>query len=468
MVDVPIKRKLTAILYTDAVDYSLHTGADEVGTHRKLSTALDLISNLINEADGRVVHYAGDAVLAEFQSIVAAVDTAVNIQNALLERSSDNSDDKPVLFRIGVNIGEVIVDRNDIYGDGVNITARLESLADPGGICISGRVFEQIEGKLALLFEDIGKHEVKNISKPLHVYAITPSKHEHNSTALVKSPTSLHQKVKFCTAVDGVQIAYSSVGHGPPIVKTANWLNHLEYDWESPVWSHLFHALAQEHTLVRFDQRGNGLSDWDAEDLSFQSWIKDMETVVEATGLRRFAILGISQGCASAIEYAVLHPEFVSHLILYGGYMRGKLHRGSPVALAQEEAMTSLISSGWGQDNPAFRQVFTSLLIPGASSEQMNWFNELQRRTTTPENAVRLRKIQIDINVTDLAARVTAPTLVLHTRDDAVVPFEEGRLMAATIPNARFVALEGCNHLFLENEPAWPRFLKEVHTFLEQ
>ena len=240
-----------------------------------------------------------------------------------------------------------------------------------------------------------------------------------------------------------MRIAYAEVGTGPPLVKAANWLNHLEYDWESPIWSPLLHELAAAHRLIRYDARGNGLSDWEVDDISFEAFVRDMESVVEATGIQRFALLGISQGCAVSIAYAVRHPERVSHLVLYGGFARGKRKRGSPQDIEQADAVLTLIRQGWGQENPAFRQIFTSLFIPGATAEQVQWFNELQQRTTSPENAARIRRAVDDIDVTDLLARVAVPTLVLHCRSDAGQPFEEGRTLAAGIRGARFVALEG-------------------------
>jgi pimeloyl-ACP methyl ester carboxylesterase/DNA-binding winged helix-turn-helix (wHTH) protein len=274
------------------------------------------------------------------------------------------------------------------------------------------------------------------------------------------------QEVRFCTAPDGVRIAYAAVGNGPPLVKSANWLNHLEYDWQGPIWSHLLHALAARYRLIRYDARGNGLSDWDVADISLESFVSDLETVVDATGLKRFPLLGISQGCAVSIVYAVRYPERVTHLVLYGGYARGRRRRGEQSEIAQADALLTLIREGWGQENPAYRQIFTSRFIPGATPEQARWFNDLQRITTSPRNAARIRSALDDFDVTALLPKVRAPTLVLHCRDDAVQPFEEGRRMAAGISGSRFVALEGSNHLILENEPAWTRFLDEVTRFL--
>jgi len=277
---------------------------------------------------------------------------------------------------------------------------------------------------------------------------------------------SLRHEIHFCTTSDSVRIAYAEVGRGPPLVKAANWLNHLEYDWESPVWSSFLHAIACEHRLIRYDARGNGLSDWEVEDLSLEAFVRDLESVVEATGVGRFALLGMSQGCAISIGYAVRHPERVSHLVLYGGFARGRRKRGSQQDIEGSDAITTLIRQGWGQENPAFRQLFTSLFMPGATAEQMRSFNDMQRITTSPENAVRLRQIVDDIDVTDLLSRVTAPTLVLHCRNDAMQPFDEGRRVAAGIRGARFVALDGRNHMILQSDPVWSRFFEEVGNFL--
>lgn len=288
----------------------------------------------------------------------------------------------------------------------------------------------------------------------------------HLPTPQPVAPHILRQEVHFCTSADGTQIAYASVGQGSPVIKTANWLNHLEFDWESPVWSPLFQAIAAEHQLIRYDARGNGLSDWDVPDMSFDAFVRDLETVVEAVGVKRFALFGISQGCAMSIAYAVRYPERVSHLVLYGSFARGRKKRGSPQDAANSDAMVTLIRQGWGQENPAFRQLFTSLFIPGGTEEQTKWFNDLQRITTSPENAARLRQVVDEIDVTALLSQVKAPALVLHCRGDAVQPFDEGRRLAAGIPGARFIALEGRNHIPLEGEPAWSRLVQEMRDFL--
>jgi len=278
---------------------------------------------------------------------------------------------------------------------------------------------------------------------------------------------SLDQEIRFFTTPDGVRIACGITGDGPPLLKAANWLSHVEFDRESPVWRHWLRELSATHRLIRYDERGCGLSDWDVDDFSVETWVEDLEAVVDGAGLDRFPLLGISQGGAVAVTYAVRHPERVSHLILYGTYARGWNHQSTSDEIREEyEALLTLTRQGWGRDAPAYRQVFTSLFIPDADEEQARWFNELQRISTSAENAVRFQRAFGDVDVTDLLPRVQAPTLVLHVRGDTRCPFEQGRRMAAAIPDARFVALEGRNHIILEDEPAWERLITEVRRFL--
>lgn len=274
------------------------------------------------------------------------------------------------------------------------------------------------------------------------------------------------QEVRFCRARDGARIAYAVCGRGPPIVRAAHWMSHLEFDWESPVWRHWIDGLSQRNRLVRYDERGCGLSDWAPEDVSFEAMVGDLETVVEAAGLDRFVLLGLSQSCAVSVAYAIRHPERVSHLVLYGGYVRGWRKRGNPREIAAREALSVLMREGWGQDHPVFRQLFTSTFIPGASPEQMDWFNELQLRTVSPANAYRLQHAFADIDVSDLLPRVRVPTLVIHARQDKVAPVTEGQSFAVGIHGARYVELDSANHILLQGEPAFARFLEELGAFI--
>lgn len=273
------------------------------------------------------------------------------------------------------------------------------------------------------------------------------------------------QEIRYCRAADGVRLAYAVSGQGPPLVKAANWMNHLVYDWESPVWAHMLHGLSRGRTLVRYDARGNGMSDWEVPEVSLEAWVSDLETVVDEVGLERFPLLGISQGCGISIAYATRHPERVSHLILYGGGLKGA-HRRSPEDSERRKALTMLARHEWGLDSPAFRQMFTLRFLPEGTPEQIAFFNELQRRTTSPACAARYLEASGNIDVSPLAARVQAPTLVLHARDDIVWPITWAQEMAAAIPGARFVALDSKNHLLLEHEPASERFFEEVRLFL--
>lgn len=284
-----------------------------------------------------------------------------------------------------------------------------------------------------------------------------------------ETPAPRHaQNVTFFRTADDVHLAVAASGSGMPVVKAANWLNHIEYDWQSPIWSPLIGLLSDRFRLIRYDERGNGLSDWNVDDLSFDAFVRDLETVVNGFDLKRFALLGISQGASFSIAYAVRHPERVSRLVLCGGYVQGWRRRSSETEIARREALYTLAQHGWGQDNPAFRQVFTSLFIPGGTPEQMQWFNDLQRVSTSPENAVRLFKIFGEIDVSEFLPRISVPTLVLHARGDARVPFEQGLALARAIPGARFVALDSDNHVILSHEPAWHRYIAEITAFLGQ
>lgn len=275
------------------------------------------------------------------------------------------------------------------------------------------------------------------------------------------------QSVRFCTAADGVQVAYATHGRGPALVKAANWMTHLVYDWRSPLWRHWWDELARGHRLVRYDQRGCGLSDRDPSRLTLDAFVDDLAAVVDAAGLERFALLGISQGGAAAICYAARYPERVSELVICGGYARGRGRRGAAVEQREEdELLRGIVRVGWGRDDPVFRRVFTTRFVPGATGEQMAWFDELMRVSTSPQMAERLRAVWGEIDVTELLGSVTARTLVAHARHEVSIPFEEGRLLAARIPNARLLALESRNHLLLADEPAWPVFVRELHSFL--
>lgn len=280
----------------------------------------------------------------------------------------------------------------------------------------------------------------------------------------------MRQQVRFAASADGVQLAYAVVGSGPPLVKAANWLNHLEFDWDSPVWRRLFRELAGRRTLVRYDERACGLSDPDPPGMSLEDWVLDLECVVDAAGMERFPLLGISQGCAVCIEYAARHPERVTALVLHGGYAAGWRMDPAygPAEVARRDASIEIVRHGWGEDTPAYRQMFTQTFIPGGTAEEVAWFNELQRRTTSPANAARFMEAFAVIDVRHRLAQVRAPTLVLHSRGDQRIHYDRGRELAMGIPGARLVLIDSENHLILEHEPAFEMWVGELFRFLAE
>lgn len=277
----------------------------------------------------------------------------------------------------------------------------------------------------------------------------------------------MRQQIRFCKSFDGTRIAYATSGDGPALVRAPHWLTHVEYEAESPLWRPWIEGLAAGRTLVRTDARGCGLSDRDVREFTLQHYVNDLEAVIDAAALERFALFGHSQGGAIAIEYAARHPQRVTHLVLLGAYARGSGKRGlPPEVLAELEAQLKLVEVGWGREDPSYRAMFSTQFVPGATLEQLNSLSELQRRSASPENAVRLIRSFFAIEVTESASRVRCPVLVFHARDDRRVPFELGRHLAGLIPGARFVPLDTANHILLPHDPAWQRFFDELAAFL--
>jgi pimeloyl-ACP methyl ester carboxylesterase/DNA-binding CsgD family transcriptional regulator len=275
------------------------------------------------------------------------------------------------------------------------------------------------------------------------------------------------QQIRFCTSRDGTRIAYATCGSGPPLVWAANWAHHLELDWDSPVWRPWISLLARRHTLVRYDWRGCGLSDRQGVEFSFEKFVEDLDAVIEAADLEQFVLFGIGAGSAIGMTYADRHPDRVSHLVLYGSFVRNRL-AGNPTPREVEEAQARLMvyELGWPNDTPAYGKFFTSLHIPDASAEQFQSFADLVRRTTSPANAVALLQVFYRIDVQATAPKVRCPTLALHCRGDAIIPFERGRSVAGLIPGARFVPLESRNHVLLDTEPAWQQLVDALDDFL--
>jgi pimeloyl-ACP methyl ester carboxylesterase/DNA-binding CsgD family transcriptional regulator len=276
----------------------------------------------------------------------------------------------------------------------------------------------------------------------------------------------MQQSIRYLKTRDNVRLAWATSGDGPPLVKAANWLSHLSYDLESPLWRHWVEFFSAHYRFIRYDERGCGMTDWDVENVSPTLWVDDLEAVVEASEPSGpFALLGISQGTAAAVTYAARHPDRVSHLILYGGYSLGWAHREDSEGYKRFRATVELARQGWGKSNPIFRQIFTALFVPEARPEHIEWFNELCRRTTTPEMAAKLFAARAEVDVREYLPQIRVPTLVIHARQDEVVPFSSGKMLATEIPGAEFVQLDSRNHILLADEPAWPRFKDVVLGF---
>ena len=459
-----MERRLTAIMAADMAGYSRLMERDEDGVlARHRAYRKELIDPEIAGRGGRIVKTTGDGMLVEFTSVQEAVRCAMNIQTAMARREEAVAFDRRILYRIGINLCDVIFEDGDVFGDGVNVASRLEGLAEPGGLCISDVVHQLVGDRIGGAFRDMGSQRVKNISRPIRVWQWTP----RAMPEAAKSPNAaLRKRVHYVTASDGVQIAWASMGSGAPVLKAPNWMNHIEYQWRSAMEGPFYARFASHCRFVHFDQRGNGLSDWDVEDLSEDAIAGDLQHVVRAAGLEKFAIFGLSQGCAFAIRYALAHPEQVSCLVLLGGFLRGRLNRPGPDQQKFYEAGAMMIRDGWGSNNPIFRHFFTSAFVPEAPPAIAANFDELQRVATSPGSALRLWEISSRMDVTAIARDVHVPTLVLHCEGDRIAPIEEGRLIARTIPGATFIELPGSNHILLEGTPAFDRFFEEATAFL--
>jgi pimeloyl-ACP methyl ester carboxylesterase/DNA-binding winged helix-turn-helix (wHTH) protein len=277
------------------------------------------------------------------------------------------------------------------------------------------------------------------------------------------------QEIRYCTSPDGVRIAYAATGSGPPLVKAANWLTHLDLEWDSPIWAHWLDALSAHHRLIRYDERGCGMSDWDVHDFSLDAWVEDLELVVDSIGLERFPLLGVSQGGAVALAYAVRHPERVTRIVLVGAYARGRLARAATAEEREEAALDLQVGRvGWRRDDPAYRQVFAAQFLPEATRERWDAFNALQRATTSTDNVVRFLDTFANLDVSTLAAKVACPTLVLHARHDRRVPTTQARELAALIPGSTVHFFDSGNHIVMADEPAWGQLVTELDAFLDE
>jgi len=468
MANERVQKRLSAVLAADVVGYSRLTGEDEAGTLSVLQALhRNLVVPTVEAHGGQIVKRMGDGYLVEFKSGTDAVNCAVAWQSGIITQEREGQSGPDIQFRIGINLGDIVSDDADIYGDGVNVAARLENLAPAGGICVSESVRNAVGSNTVIQFEDMGPQRLKNITRPVHTYLVSRiagrSLHSPGRIGLADQTA-----VRYCMSADGASIAHAQVGDGYPLIVGGSWMTHLEMDWENPGWAHHIRDLAKDYTVIRYDQRGNGMSDWHGIELSFERMVDDLESVIDCYDFDKVAIFGPSQAASVSIAYTRRHPEKVSHLVLYGGYARGRRRRGTPEAVAESEALVTLIRQGWGAENPAFRQTMTSLFMPDASQEEANWFNEFQKTCGPGDNIARFREMFDEIDVSPLLDGVQVPTLILHCKGDSVAPISEGKFLAARISGAQFVMLNSNAHMLFDNDPEYPKLVRRIRDFISE
>ena len=478
-------RKLAAIMFSDIVGYTAVVGRDEARGVALRDRHARLVRTLVEQFGGRLVEDVGDESLSTFGSALDAVNCALSIQGVL-------ENDPELKVRIGIHIGDILEQDGKLVGDGINLAARLRPLAEPGGICVSERVRDDLRSHPEIRAAFLGAKELKNVERPVRVYSLMraaageppPARRQRRlprwlvaagaalalaalllaippvreivmfqlltKRILVPGPT-YEQDIAFTRTNDGVRIAWSSAGAGPPVVIVLGWFTHLE-EGTGPGWNLWVPALVDQHRMIQYDGRGSGLSDRGIDDFSLEAKLRDLEAVVEAAGLERFALYAISSGGPTAVAYAVRHPERVTRLAFYGAFLRID---GAPGNVARWRSMPAMVRAGWGEDNAAFRQVFTSLFMPDAAELNMRVFNHMQRVAATPEDAARFIESMIETDVVDLAPQVRAPALVAHVRGDQIVPYPLGREIAALIPGAHLLTLDGNNHMLFGQDAAF-------------
>lgn len=494
-------RRLAAILFSDLVGYTTQMGVDEQRAIDVVERSRRLQRQLVEKYRGQWIQEVGDGSVAIFPSAVEAVRCALEIQREALGQG-----DLPL--RIGIHEGDVLVDGSDVFGDGVNLAARLQTLARTGGICASERVFEDVRNQPDIRAVYLGEPRLKNVERPIRVYALSDSATREIETPRLDAPRgwrrlfarpvllglavlvllaggvyatgayvpwvaklivrapglvgSSAQDIGFATSRDGTRIAYATTGAGPAVVNVIGWFTHLEHGLNSPAFS-LAPRLEGDRLYVRYDGRGTGLSDRQIQDYSLEARVADLEAVVDALGLDRFAIYAQSAGGPPAIAYDARHPGRVTRMVIYGSFAR---IADGPERLALMRSLPPVIRTGWGQDTPAFRQIFTSLFMPDRDEVTIGVFNEFQRLAAMPEDAARFMEAQLAIDVRDLASQVRVPVLVIHQRGDLMIPYRLGRELATLIPDARLLTLDGNDHALAPRSPEGRRMLAAAEEFL--
>jgi class 3 adenylate cyclase/pimeloyl-ACP methyl ester carboxylesterase len=512
-------RELAAIMFSDIAGYTLIMGRDEAKAIRALHEHRELLRSLLPKFNGRMLGEIGDGTLSSFHSATDAVNCAQELQAALV-------DDSELQLRIGIHVGDVVFSDNNVVGDGVNVASRIHALAPPGGICVSDHVYDEIRNKPGMGATYLGEKRLKHVSHPIRVYTLATTASSSRDAKSARSafaglasrvtsrlpslrtfslasvgtalvgyvlysvfyveiatalliyvprmlPTRHHQKIGYCMTSDGVRIAYGTIGNGPPVVLVVGWGTHLTRGWGSPTYNNDFlESVGPHHLVVQYDGRGCGLSERGLRDYSLEARVRDLEAVIDALKLRRFALYGISAGGPATIAYAARHPERVTRIVFYDTYAR-TLDPNSeaakqfitPVMRQQAQAM-ALVKGGW--NNPAYRDLYTNLLMPNGSAVDKRFLDEMNRISGTPEDVDAFLSAIGNVDVSALARQIKAPTLIIQVRGDQVIPFIAATYLASLIPGARLVPIEGIDHISVPGDGEDEQIDQAVRPFLDQ
>ncbi len=458
------QRRLSAILSLDVVGYSRMMQGGSGPLLKTLNTLYrDLVTSVVHANKGRVVKLLGDGALIEFPSTGRALEAAIAIQTRMREPNNPYQTPERIQLRAGLHVGDVTVEGDDIFGDGVNIAARLQAAAEPGGVLVSRMFCELAGADFTDRLRGQGLHSFKGISQPIEVLSVDFSGMPGPETRAAFETT---QQIQYCRTDDGVSLAWSAVGQGAPVVKAPNWVSHLELDMRNPYVAPIARSIAQHHRLIRFDARLNGLSDWRAKTCTFERFVDDLEAIFDAAEVERAPILAMSQGGAVAAAFAARRPERVSAIIMIGSFPVGRANRTAKRDVERALAMRQMMTAGWDDDYPSLRDLMAQIIVPGASEEARRTYAEDMRNMISPENMGRYRDVIDHVDIRDLLPSVQAPCLVCHATGDRMQPVEQGRLFAKGLPNARFIAYESPNHGMPENDPEWPRLERDALAFL--
>jgi len=457
-------RRLSAILALDVVGYSTLLQNDAPGVLSALNAIYrSIVVPTVRSTEGRVVKLLGDGALIEFPSAGAALECAVSIQRELRRPDAPYQFSERIQLRAGLHAGDIISEDGDIFGEGVAVASRLQSAAQPGGVLASRSFCDLAGSNVGIRLKREGLHTFKGLARPIEVLAVDFSDPEAEAR---RKALAYAQKTRFCSSKDGIRLAWTVNGQGPTVVKAPNWIGHLELDWRSPGMAAIITTVAEEWRLVRFDQRGNGLSDWDVGEISFDRFVDDLESVFDVAAVERAPVIAISQGCAIAAAFAARRPERVSAIVMIGGFPQGRDMRRSQRELDNAMALRAMMAAGWDDPYPSLRDLMANIIIPAASEEERRQYAEDMRQIISPENVARIRHAVDAIDITHLLHDVTAPCLVLHCRGDRMQPVEQGRAFAAGLPNARLIVYDSASHVPTENDPVWPLIKREIQEFL--